>query len=91
MILDSLFNILFNFVYFVINLFPQLPPMPQSIIDGAHTFIDLIFSNLGFLGFFFNLNLLITIVPLVFLILILKYTIKLITWVVSKVPMVMAS
>lgn len=90
MVLDKILELLYNVISGILNLIPQLPAMPDSVSTSVTNFIDLIFQHAGFLGFFFNLTLIKVFLPLAFMLLIVKYTIKLIFFIMAKIPFIAA-
>lgn len=81
-ILDLLKNVLFT-VFGWIN----LPNLPQGLLDALDAFLDLIFDNVGVLGFFVRPATIIITIPVVIIILNFDKVYKLTMWILKKIPM----
>lgn len=71
----------------IMYMFPDLPNLPESILDGLNSFLDLIFDNVGFVGIFVPISTIKIVVPLIILIINFDKIYKLVTWVLKKIPM----
>lgn len=83
----KVFEIVFNLLFFWVN----LPEAPQSLTNTINNYLNMIFSNLDLLSFFVNVDTLHTIFKLFIFVFIFKYTLKLIMFVVHKIPDVVQS
>lgn len=86
MILANLFNILLSSIEVVLSLLPNLPSLPDNLLTGAYSFIDLIFDNVGLLGLFIPIPTIKVVVPLLLLIINFDKIYKLTLWVLNKIP-----
>ncbi len=77
---------LVNLQIFVFSLLPDLPNLPDSVISGVNSFLDIIFDNVGILGLFIPINTVKIVVPLVIAIANFDRIYKLVMWVIRKIP-----
>lgn len=87
MILQGLLSVLFGFVSFVLDLFPDIPSFPEAsnAIGGV---LDMIFQNLGLLTVFVRPLTITIVVPLVVILINLDKVWSIIRWVLRKIPFV---
>lgn len=64
----------------------NLPDMPAKVVDTVDWFLDLLFDNIGILGFFVRWNTVVALVPIAIVIINLDKVYDLIIWVVNKLP-----
>lgn len=67
--------------------FINLPALPDQITTGIYDFIDLIFENMGIIGFFIRWETVVAAVPLVIAIANMDKIYDGIMWIIRKIPM----
>lgn len=67
--------------------FINLPNLPQNIDNSIRGFIDMIFDNLGIVGFFIRWETIQIAVPLVIAVANLDHIYDGIMWIIRKIPM----
>lgn len=67
--------------------FINLPNLPQNIDNAIRGFIDMIFDNLGIVGFFIRWETIQIAVPLVIAVANLDHIYDGIMWIIRKIPM----
>lgn len=88
-IISNLLNFLFDFLFVIIQLlfgWINVPAFPDELKASINTFLDLIFNNLTFLGFFVRPSTLRIIIPLSIFMFNFKYVYKLTMWIIRKIP-----
>lgn len=86
MILGFLLDTLKTVLQSVLN-FINLPNLPDNILLSVNNFIDMIFQNLGIVGFFVRWDTIKIAVPLVIAIANLDKIYDGIMWIIRKIPM----
>lgn len=67
--------------------FINLPALPDQIIDGIYNFIDMIFDNMGIVGFFIRWDTVVLAVPLLIAVANMDKIYDGIMWIIRKIPM----
>ena len=86
-----LLTALFYFVNFVVNLIfsivPEIPNLPSSLLQSIYSYLDLIIGN-GFrlLGLFVHVQTVLTLLPIVVVIVNFESIVKLIMFILKKIP-----
>ncbi len=88
-----LLTALFYFVGFVINLIfsivPEIPTLPSSLLQSIYSYFDLIIGNgLRLLGLFVNVQTVLTLLPIVIIIENFESIVKLIMFILRKIPFI---
>jgi len=86
-ILDFLWDILVIIIHMLFD-WINIPPFPEDLRSGINEFLDLIFENVGLLGFFIRPETLTIVLPLVVFLFSFKYIYKLILWIARKIPFI---
>lgn len=79
----SLVSVLLQFIF---TLLPDLPSFDVSLLDALTKYVNLIFNNLGLLGFFVDINAIKPLVPLVILVINFERIYHFIIWLINKIP-----
>lgn len=69
------------------NFLPNIPRFDTSILGSLNTYIDMIFNNLGLLGFFIHINTIKVLVPLVIIVVNFDKIYHFIMWLIKKLPL----
>lgn len=88
-IFTNLLNFLWDFLFLLLDLlfgWINIPPFPDTLKNSINSFLDLIFNNLTFLGFFVRPATLKIIIPLAIFMFNFKYIYKLTMWIIKKIP-----
>ena len=88
-IVNNLLSFLYDLFFTIIKLFfgwINVPAMPPDIIDSINTFLDLIFDNLTFIGFFIRPGTLTIVIPIFLFLINFEYIYKFTMWIVRKIP-----
>lgn len=85
MIVELLLNLVGGCVKVVFS-FINLPDFPQSLANSINTYMDLIFNNIGFLGFFVRPSTLSIIATTAITIFTFHKLYKMAVWIWNKLP-----
>ena len=88
-VISNLLNFLWDFLEFIIHLlfdWINIPAFPEELKNSINSFLDLIFNNLSFLGFFIRPQTLKIVIPLLIFLFNFKYIYKLVMWIIRKLP-----
>lgn len=88
-VITNLLNFLWDFLEFLIHLlfdWINIPAFPEDLNNSVNEFLNLIFNNLGFLGFFIRPQTLKIVIPLLIFLFNFKYIYKLVMWIIRKLP-----
>ena len=86
MIIENLLNLFMVFIDFVFAFLPNLPSFDISILETLTKYINLIFDNLGLLGFFIHIKTIKLLAPLVILAINFERIYHFSIWLVRKLP-----
>lgn len=89
-IISNLLNFVFELLFVIVQLlfgWINIPPFPISLKASINSFLDLIFNNLTFLGFFIRPATLKIVIPLCIFLFSFKYIYRLTMWIIKKIPM----
>lgn len=86
MITEKIILTLFKFFIFLLNGIPDTVSFPSESIQSIDHVFNIIFDNLSFLGMFIRLNTIKVLLPIVLVVINLEYIIKLIVWLLGKIP-----
>ena len=86
MIILGLLQALSGILISILSLLPTLPQLPDSILIGLNSFLDIIFNNVGLLGLFIPISTIKVVVPLIIVIVNFDKIYKLVMWVLKKIP-----
>ena len=88
-IFQNLLNFLWDLLFILIDLlfgWINIPAFPEELKISINNFLDIIFNNLGFLGFFIRPKTLQIVIPLLIFLFNFKYIYKLTMWLIRKIP-----
>lgn len=88
---EMVFNTLMDWIYRVVQLcfsWINIPNFPVELRNSLDTFLNLIFDNLGLLGFFIRPLTIKIAVPILIVVINFELIYKLIMWIVRKLPFV---
>lgn len=83
MIIEAILNGIFTLLKFVISKLPSIPDFSPGMLDSFDKFLKTIFSNTKLLGFFFPINTIKVLIPLVIVVLNFEHIYHLLIWVIS--------
>ena len=86
MIIIGLLKALSGILISILSLLPTFPQLPESILNGLNSFLDLIFNNVGLLGLFIPISTIKVVIPLILVIVNFDKIYKLVMWVLKKIP-----
>lgn len=86
MFVENLLTPIFSFVSAILRLLPDGAEFPSSLLNSFNHVIDIIFSNLNFLGMFVRIDTIKILVPLVIFIVNFELVYRLTMWILSKIP-----
>lgn len=81
-ILDRLRTVLQTVLGFI-----NIPNLPDTVLDAVYGFIDMIFDNLGIVGFFIRWETVVVAVPILIAVANLDKIYDGIMWIIRKIPM----
>lgn len=88
-IFQNILNFLWDFLFMLLQIlfgWINIPQFPDSLKNSINSFLDLIFNNLTFLGFFVRPSTLKIVIPLAIFMFNFKYIYKLTMWIIKKIP-----
>lgn len=85
MIIEGLLSF-FQQVYQVMFGWINLPDMPAVVTDTVDWFLDMVFDNIGILGFFVRWSTVVVLVPIALIVFNIDKIYDLIMWVLKKLP-----
>lgn len=88
-IFQNILNFLWDLLFILIDLlfgWINIPAFPEELKNSINSFLDLIFNNLDFLGFFIRPLTLKIVIPLLIFLFNFKYIYKLVMWIIRKIP-----
>lgn len=86
MIIELFFDLIAMMLHVVFLPLPNLPGFNNELLNSMTQFINLIFDNVGLLGFFIRIDTIKTIVPLLILVLNFDHIYHLVMWILRKIP-----
>jgi len=86
-VLDFLWDMLVIFIHIAFD-WINIPAFPEDLRAGINSFLDLIFENIGLLGFFIRPQTLVIILPLILFLFVFKDLYKFIMWILRKIPFI---
>lgn len=87
MILEAIFNLVKILLNFIFALLPDLPNFDIGLLDDLTSYINMIFNNLGLLGFFIDISTIKVLVPLIILVINFDHIYNFAMWVIKKLPL----
>lgn len=87
MILEAIMNLVKVLLNVVFALLPDVPNFDITLLDSLTQYINMIFNNLGLLGFFVRISTIKALVPLVIIAINFEDIYHFIMWVVKKLPL----
>lgn len=88
-IFQNILNFLWDLLFMLVDLlfgWINIPPFPPELQNNINSFLDLIFDNLDFLGFFVRPTTLSIVIPLLLFLFNFKYIYKFSMWIIRKIP-----
>lgn len=73
-------------IEFVFALLPNIPSFNVKLLDDLTTYINMIFDNLGLLGFFVDVSTIKVIIPLLIIAINFEHIYHFALWVIKKLP-----
>lgn len=86
MILESILNVAKNLLHFIFLLLPDVPNLNITLLDSLSTYIDMIFSKTGLLGFFVRIGTIKILVPLIIVVINFEHIYHFALWCIHKLP-----
>lgn len=88
MIIEALLNLVKGLLTAIVNLIPTIPVLPQQLIDSLAAFFELLKSGLGIFYFFVRPSTAAICIPLFIVILEFEHIVKVLMWIVKKIPFI---
>lgn len=86
MIIELILDVILIIINFIFDLLPDLPEMPEIIVNYINLALDYIFNNLSLLNFFISVDLIKVIVPLLVIVINFDNLYHLVMWIIKKLP-----
>ena len=86
MFFEAILTPIFSFIVSLLKLLPDSLVFPESLENSFNHVIDIIFSNLNFLGMFVRIDTIKILVPLVVFVVNFELVYRLAMWILSKIP-----
>ena len=87
MIIEFLFSLILELFNFILEILPDIPNMPEDLINVLNNFTQLIFDNSSLVSFFLPMNIVKIAIPLVIVIINFDYIYNAVIWILKKIPM----
>lgn len=87
MIIETILNLLAIVITTVFGILPNIPNLPENMINGVYSVINVIFDNLSLLGCFVRPSTIVLAVPIVIVIYNFDKIYKITLWILKKIPM----
>lgn len=87
MIIEAILNLLATVITTVFGILPNIPNLPDNLINGVYSVINVIFDNLSLLGCFIRPQTIIIAVPVVIVIYNFDKIYKVVLFILKKIPM----
>ena len=88
MIMDVLMEVVYALIFLIFLVIPDIPQFEITLLADLNNFVDLIFDNLGLLGFFVDIDTIKTLAPLLVLVLNFEHIYHFIIWCLNKIPLI---
>lgn len=86
MLLEKVFLHFMEIIVMILKILPDAFPFPESLVNSINHVLDIIFSNLNFLGMFLRLDTIKILVPLLIFVINFEWVYRLVMWIISKIP-----
>lgn len=81
-----LLQLLLDFVYFVFDLLPSLPQVPEAIEQNIDTFMDYMFQGMGLLSIAINIDVFKALMVITLVVFNFEHITKFVMFIVRKIP-----
>lgn len=88
MLLEALLNFVYWMFSFQFSIMPNVPPLPQAIIDSLNGYLDIMLSGVGVVRYLISDTLFNAIIIVGIAILIFDYAYSILLWVIRKIPFI---
>ncbi len=88
MILEIFLEVVYSLIALIFAIIPDIPQIEITLLADLNSFVDLIFDNLGLLGFFVDIDTIKTLVPLLVIVLNFEHIYHFIIWCLNKIPLI---
>ena len=89
MVIEWLYAFVIGFLKTLFGILPNFPSLPVFIISSIDFFVNLIFDNVGLLGFFIRISTIKILVPSIILVINFEKVYNFIIWIIKKIPLSM--
>lgn len=86
MILEVIMNLVRGLLDTVFALLPNVPDFDITLLDSLTTYMNMIFDNLGLLGFFVRISTIKTLTPWIIIVISFESVYHFALWVIHKIP-----
>lgn len=86
MLLEALLNFVYWMFGFQFSIIPNVPPLPQPIIDSLNGYLDIALSGVGVVRYFIGDILFNAIIIVGIAILVFDYAYSIFLWAIRKIP-----
>lgn len=87
MILEIFLEVAYQLINLIFLIIPDIPSIEITLFADLNNFVNLIFDNLGLLGFFVDIDTIKAIIPLLIIVLNFDHIYHFIMWCLRKVPL----
>lgn len=88
MILEAIIDLIKSLLYLIFDILPDLPSMPDTLVNSINYVLDIIFNNsVSILSLFVRINTFKIAVPVVIALMNLDKIYSLVMWVIKKIPL----
>jgi hypothetical protein len=88
MIVNTMYNLIYNLVSWQMSILPSIPALPQEYITMMNSYIDIMMSGIGLIRYVYSNSLFNFIIGLGIALLGFDYAYSMIMWILRKIPFV---
>lgn len=85
MITEGILNVLSTIIRGLLGLLPDLPSLDSSVIDAANTFVNIVYSVVGFIAYLYTPTIFLLVFGILIAVINFDAIYKLVTWIYHKV------
>lgn len=86
MITETIILSLVTSITMILGILPDIVSVPDVVVDGINSFLDIIFNNLDLLNVFVPVSTIKLVIPIAIIIMNFEHIYKLIMWIIKKIP-----
>lgn len=89
MITEAIIDVCLAPSNFILNIIPNIPPMPIGLSNSINNVLDTIFGHLDLLGLFIRIDTIKILIPILLALFNFSWIYHLVLWIIHKIPVSM--